>query len=54
MLKMKKISVEIKANSVDDFEQTNIEEIEVKDKIKKENVLVEALKSTELDIYLSN
>ena len=51
---MKKISDEIKANSVDDFEQTNIEEIEVKDKIKKENVLVEALKSTELDIYLSN
>ena len=54
MLKMKKISDEIKANSVDDFEQTNIEEIEVKDKIKKENVLVEALKSNELDIYLSN
>ena len=51
---MKKISDEIKANSVDDFEQTNIEEIEVNDKIKKENVLVEALKSTELDIYLSN
>ena len=54
MLKMKKISDEIKANSVDDFEQTNIEEIEVKDKIKKEYVLVEALKSTELNIYLSN
>ena len=49
---MKKNSDEIKANSVDDFEQTNIEEIEVKDKIKKEYVLVEALKSTY--IYLSN
>lgn len=56
MVKMKTFQIinHQQTNFVDDVEPKTAEEIEVEDKIKKENFLDEALKFNELDIYLSN